>query len=115
MQANGSTSDCVIYNQSQFKEQLENGTLGLPPPTPLPSDDTPIPHFVIGDDAFPLREWMMKPFSIPYMPDDQRIFNYRLSRARRVVERIWHLGQPLQMSPVDPAPVSRESEASRSA
>jgi len=84
--ANGSTSDCAVYNQSQFKAELENGTLGLPPPTPLPGDDTPIPHFVIGDDAFPLREWMMKPFSIRYMPDDERIFNYRLSRARRVVK-----------------------------
>ena len=84
--ANGSTSDCAVYNQSQFKEELENRTLGLPPPTPLAGDDTAIPHFVVGDDAFPLREWMMKPFSFRNLTDEERIFNYRLSRARRVVE-----------------------------
>ena len=86
MRADGSTSDCAVYNQSQSKEDLENRTLGLPPPTPLAGDDTAIPHFVIRDDAFPLREWMMKPFSLRNMTDEERIFNYRLSRTRRIVE-----------------------------
>ena len=41
---------------------------------------------MIGDDAFLLREWMMKPFSICYMTDEERIFNYLLSQTRCVVE-----------------------------
>ena len=41
---------------------------------------------MIGDDALPLREWMMKPFSLCNMTDKERIFNYHLSRARYVVE-----------------------------
>ena len=84
--ANGSTSDCAVFNQSELKPELENGTLGLPPPTALVGDDTLIPHFVIGDDAFPLRPWMMKPYSSRNLTNDERVFNYRLSRARRVVE-----------------------------
>ena len=84
--ANGSTSDCAVFNQSDLKAVLENGTLGLPPPTALPGDDTAIPHFLIGDDAFPLRQWLMKPFALRNLTDEERIFNYRLSRARRVVE-----------------------------
>ena len=37
--AKGSTSDCAVFNQSELKPELENGTLGLPPLTALVGDD----------------------------------------------------------------------------
>ena len=52
----------------------------------MPNDDKDMPCFIIGDDAFVLRTWMMKPFSIRSLSREERIFNYRLSRARRIVE-----------------------------
>nr|XP_054774507.1 putative nuclease HARBI1 [Lytechinus pictus] len=82
----GSSSDCQIFNHSPLRAGLENGTLGLPDPEALPDDDKPIPYFIVGDDAFPLRTWMMKPYSHRGLTNGERIFNYRLSRARRVVE-----------------------------
>lgn len=84
--ANGSTSDCAVFNQSELKTALESNTLGLPPPRLLPGDVTPLPFFLVGDDAFPLRQWIMKPFSSRQLTNEERIFNYRLSRARRIVE-----------------------------
>ncbi len=42
--------------------------------------------FIIGHDAFPLRTWLMKPFSRRNMEMDEYIFNCRLSRASRVSE-----------------------------
>jgi len=84
--ANGSTSDCAVFNSSELLEALEGETLGLPPPEVLPGDDRPIPYFLIGDDAFALKTWMMKPFSTRNLSLEERIFNYRLSRARRIVE-----------------------------
>ena len=84
--ANGSTSDATFYNQCELKQPLDAGTLGLPPAEPLPHDDRDIPYFIIGDDAFALKSTMMKPFGLRHLTDEERIFNYRLSRARRVVE-----------------------------
>ncbi|XP_035660672.1 putative nuclease HARBI1 [Branchiostoma floridae] len=84
--AEGSTSDAAIFQLSTLRQGLQEGTIGLPPPDDLPDDDRETPYYIIGDDAFPLREWLMKPFSMRNLAHNQRIFNYRLSRARRVVE-----------------------------
>ena len=84
--ANGSSSDCGVYNRSELEPALREGYIGFPDPEPLPNDDKDFPYFLVGDDAFPLRAYMMKPFSHRYMNKEERIFNYRLSRARRVVE-----------------------------
>jgi len=84
--APGSYSDCGVFNRSALEPALREGTLGLPRPSPLPHDDRPTPYFLVGDDAFPLREYMVKPYPNAVLTHDQRIFNYRCSRARRVVE-----------------------------
>ncbi len=82
--ANGCASDAQIFNSSELCECIESGDIGLPADAPVPNDDRPTPFFIIGDDAFPLRTWLMKPFSHRNMEMDECIFNYRLSRARRV-------------------------------
>ena len=83
----GSSSDAHIYNASDFREGLQNNDIiGFPQPDPLPGDTEDIPYFLVGDDAFALRTYMMKPYGNRDMTRKQRIFNYRLSRARRVVE-----------------------------
>lgn len=84
--SNGSASDAQIFNNCELKGAIENGTIGFPEPEPLPNDDRDMPFFLVGDDAFALKTWMMKPFSRRNMEKDEAVFNYRLSRARRIVE-----------------------------
>uniref|UniRef100_A0A8B9HK57 DDE Tnp4 domain-containing protein n=1 Tax=Astyanax mexicanus TaxID=7994 RepID=A0A8B9HK57_ASTMX len=84
---NGSSSDAHIYNHSDLQAGLENGDLlGWPHPDPLPNDTQDVPYILLGDDAFSLRTHMMKPYGAKNLTREERIFNYRLSRGRRVVE-----------------------------
>ena len=71
----GSSSDGQIFNNSELRPMLEEVTLDLPPPSSLLHDDRDTPYFLIGDDAFPLRPWMMKPYSRRHLDHDERIFN----------------------------------------
>ena len=61
-------------------------TLSLPDPDTLPGQTSQIPYFFVGDAAFPLKTYMLRPFPGKYLPDNKCFFNYRLSRARRVIE-----------------------------
>ena len=84
--ANGSCADAGIFKDTNLYRAVLDKTAGIPDPSPLPSDDHSLPYFFIADDAFALRTWMMKPYPSRGLSDEKRIFNYRLSRARRVVE-----------------------------
>lgn len=82
----GRSSDAGIFKRCSLKTALDRGRLGLPPPDPLPNDDRDIGYFFIGDEAFPLNPWLMKRFPNRNLTHAEKIFNYRLSRARLVVE-----------------------------
>lgn len=84
--AEGGASDGGTWSNCSLHDAVEDHRAGVPQPEPLPNDDKPVPYHFVGDDAFALRTWMMKPFSHRSQVQRERIYSYRLSRARRVVE-----------------------------
>ena len=84
--SNGRVSDGGVFNGCTLMEALDSGSLNMPAPQPFPGDERPVNFFVVADDAFGLKEYLIKPFPQQNLSFWQRIFNYRLSRARRVVE-----------------------------
>ena len=52
----------------------------------MPQSSLPSPYVIVADDAFPMTQNIMKPYPGKDLTVKQRIFNYRLSRARRTVE-----------------------------
>ena len=83
---NGRISDGGVLKNSNFGRALENKTIPLPMPEPLPGLTMSMPYVFVGDDAFPLAENMMKPYALRNLDVPSRVYNYRLSRARRVSE-----------------------------
>ncbi|XP_017469641.1 PREDICTED: uncharacterized protein LOC108368125 [Rhagoletis zephyria] len=84
--AYGSQSDGGVYHFSKLADAIENDRLGLPHDQPLPGETEPFPHYLVGDAAFPLRRYLMRPYPGRGIPEEQEYFNKRLSRARRVIE-----------------------------
>ena len=46
--ANGSASDCGVYNCSELEPGLREDTINLTDPSPLPNDDQDMPYFIVG-------------------------------------------------------------------
>ena len=83
----GRQSDGSVYNNSHLGHAIEHNLLNIPKPDKINPDSLKLYPFVfVADDAFGLKPHMMKPYPNQNLPIDQRIFNYRLSRARRVIE-----------------------------
>ena len=95
----GSNADGSIFKHSNFGQAFMNGQLNIPDPKPLPNypEGGVLPYCIVADKAFPLRMDLMRPFprgGRMQMPNDERIFNYRLSRACHIVENTF--GIPAQ-------------------
>ena len=84
--ATGAGSDGGVFAKTRLRQQLEEDTLGLPGAEPITADGPEVPYFLVGDEAFPLKTWLMKPVPRRNLTFNERIYNYRISRARRVVE-----------------------------
>ena len=83
----GRHSDGGVFSNSTFGKAVIEGTLPLPPDSSLPGTSQPdVPYVIIGDAAFPLKINLIRPYPGRNLPEPQAIFNYRLSRARRVIE-----------------------------
>lgn len=109
---NGRVSDGGVFANSTLFQTLESNTLHIPPGKPLPQRNTPVPFVIVGDEAFPLKSYLMKPYPSRNLDQNKRIFNYRLSRARRIVENVFGIltcrfGVFKQAIPLEPEKVER--------
>lgn len=88
----GRIADGGVFRNTSFGTALMNGDLNLLQPETVSGRDEPSPHIFVADDAFPLTEHICKPYSTDLITGSvKRVFNYRLSRARRVVENAFRL------------------------
>ncbi|XP_061717029.1 uncharacterized protein LOC133524889 isoform X1 [Cydia pomonella] len=83
----GRISDGGVYRNTEFYKKLCRSELDIPQPDFLPSKEEKMPYVFVADSAFALTVNMMKPYAGNHNKGTkERVFNYRLSRARRIVE-----------------------------
>lgn len=83
--AYGSEGDANIFRNSKFGADIIKDTLTFPDDKPIAG--TSFPLYLVADDAFPLCKRIMKPYAGNNLNKEQRIFNYRISRARITIEQ----------------------------
>lgn len=104
---NGRHSDGGILEYTKFYDKLSKGELYFfmvevffiktsffPGQLHLPNNDETEKHLnyvFLGDEAFSLHDHFLKPYPQRGLSLENRIFNYRLSRARNVVENTFGL------------------------
>jgi hypothetical protein len=71
----GRASDAEIFKNSSLFHNIEAGHTKLP--------DGGV---FVADEAFPLTTYIMKPHAGRQLNLERKVFNYRLSRARRITE-----------------------------
>ncbi|KAB0804863.1 hypothetical protein PPYR_01833 [Photinus pyralis] len=85
--AYGKDCDSSVFQETSFFKLLMQNKLNIPASGPLNThSNLTFPFVFVGDEAFSLSENMMRPYAGHYLPENKRVFNYRLSRARRYVE-----------------------------
>ena len=70
----GSNNDSGIFANPEMSKMFEENQLNDPPDCILPEDDKhSLPYFLLGDEVFLLKKWLMQPY-------------YRHSRAWQCIE-----------------------------
>lgn len=89
--SNGRISDGGVWKDCSLAKSIINNDINFPQPQALPGSDTISPFVILADEAFPLQPYLMKPYPSRNLTDERRTFNYRLSRARHIVENAFGL------------------------
>eukprot|EP00795_Rhopilema_esculentum_P003867 gene3867-15163_t len=82
----------AITGRYIFGKRLNAGTLDLPAPSALPGSEQISPYVFVCDEAFQLKENMMRPYPRnnfkhgSELSDEKKVYNYRHSQARRISE-----------------------------
>lgn len=82
----GRHSDGGIFLNSVMGQKFHQEQLNIPLPLPLHINGPSLPYMIVADEAFQLNKFILRPYPGRNISQEQRIFNYRLSRAGRVVE-----------------------------
>jgi hypothetical protein len=80
----GRDNDAAVFGRSELYKQLDQDRLNAPQPSVVGGHT--LPYVLVGDEIFPLKTWLMKPYPGKKLTEQQAIYNYRLSRARRTIE-----------------------------
>ena len=76
-------------NNYAIGKKFQSGGVDLPNPKRLSGCCfDPLTYYLVGDEIFPLKTWLMRPYP-GKLTEEQRVFNYPLSRARRVIANVF--------------------------
>ncbi|XP_011686423.1 PREDICTED: putative nuclease HARBI1 [Wasmannia auropunctata] len=84
--ATGRQSDGGVWGRSAMGQAFAEGQIDIPLSEEV-TEGPVLPYVLVGDETFQLTNYMMRPFpGKGGLTKEKAVFNYRLSRSRRMVE-----------------------------
>ncbi|XP_066463267.1 uncharacterized protein [Eleutherodactylus coqui] len=80
-----STGEARVMEASQIKQKMLHDE-SLPASKTLPGTTQQVPFVMVSDEAYSVTLCQLRPFPRKGLDTRRRVFNYRLSRARRYIE-----------------------------
>lgn len=83
----GSHSEGELFRQSLFGQSVDDSDLNLPDQSELPGTNIKMPYFLVADETFPLKPFIMRPYPvIKNLPNNQKTFNRQLAHVQQAIE-----------------------------
>lgn len=82
----GRQSDGGTFIASDLYQSIDSGELRFPPPEFLPGTQVEAPFVFLGDEAYPLLSYLMRPYAGCDLTPDEANYNERHSRMRKSIE-----------------------------
>ena len=71
--SNGRVNDSGVWNKSSLLQAIQNGSVKLPKDDALPVNGVIAPYVFVGDYAFALKKFMIKPSPQQNLTADMRV------------------------------------------
>ena len=71
--SNGQMNDSGVWNSPDLRRKIEDNCFNIPAPTLLPLGYIRILYVFEGDDAFPLKSYMLKPYPQTDLTPNKRV------------------------------------------
>lgn len=87
--AYGKDSDSGVFKETSLFKKLTENSLDIPEPISITNNENDfhkLPYVIVADEAFAMTKNLMRPHGGKFLSKEKRIFNYRLTLARRYVE-----------------------------
>lgn len=82
----GKQSDGGTFIASTLYKLIEKNKFKIPMPKRLTNSDVIAPYVLVGDEAYPLKHYLMRPYPERVLNNEKKCFNIRLSTARQTIE-----------------------------
>lgn len=84
--ARGKQHDATTFRHSKLYRLLEKNKFKVPENSKLPNSNIIAPFVLIGDEAYPLKNYLMRPYPKRQLSPEKERYNTRLSTARKCIE-----------------------------
>ena len=86
-----SNIDTGVVINSEMGQNFEESSFDLPEPESLEGFPVgQLPYYLVGDDIFPLKLWLMQPYH-GQLSEEKMVFSCRLYRARLTIENTFSI------------------------